>query len=63
MTWNELYANFRVYWQMFNPARKFESVYGENRSAFLYFLDFFHRLILGVFIFQVIRAFRKFSGK
>ena len=63
MTWNELYANFRVYWQMFNPARKFESVYGENRSAFLYFLDLFHRLILGVFIFQIIRAFRKFSGK
>lgn len=63
MVWNEFYSNFNVYWQMFNPARKFESVYGENRSAFLYFLDFFHRLILGIFIFQIIRAFRKFSGK
>ena len=63
VTWQEFYTNFKVYWQMFNPARKFESVYGENRSAFLYFLDLFHRLILGVFIFQIIRAFRKFSGK
>ena len=63
MTWLECIGHFKVYWQIFNPARKFESVYGEDRSAFLYLLDLLHRLILGIFIFQIIRAFRKFSGK
>ncbi|MFD2827104.1 hypothetical protein ACFSYG_11515 [Leeuwenhoekiella polynyae] len=63
ITWSECFGHFNVYWQMFNPARKFEAVYGSGRSASLYFLDLFHRLVLGVFIFQIIRAFRKFSGK
>lgn len=57
--WN----NFNVFWQMFNPARKFSSIYGENIIAFLYFLDFLHRLILGIFIFQIIKAFRRFASK
>ncbi|RZS93864.1 hypothetical protein [Aquimarina brevivitae] len=59
----EFWNNFDVYWQMLNPARKFSSVYGYNDIAFLYFLDFLHRLILGILIFQIIKGFRRFSSK
>jgi hypothetical protein len=59
----EFWNNFEVFWQMFNPARKFSSTYGQIESGWLQFLDLIHRLILGVFIFQIIRGFRRFNLK
>jgi hypothetical protein len=60
---SELWDNFDVFWQMFNPARKFSSVYGPTDSGLLQFLDLFHRIILGIFIYQIIRGFRKLTMK
>ena len=57
--WN----NLNIFWQMFNPARRISIVYGDNISGAVYFLDMIHRLILGIFIYQIIRAFRKFVSK
>ncbi|GAA4954744.1 hypothetical protein GCM10023314_30530 [Algibacter agarivorans] len=48
---------------MFNPARRFSVTYGENVSTWLYFLDLLHRLFLGIFIFQIIKAFRRLAVK
>lgn len=52
-----------VFWQLFNPARKFSSVYGPVDSGLLHFLDLFHRIILGVFIYQIIKGFRRLGSK
>jgi hypothetical protein len=60
---SELWDNFDVFWQMFNPARKFSSVYGPTDSGWLQFLDLIHRIILGIFIYQIIRGFRKLTMK
>ncbi|MCL5244474.1 hypothetical protein M4I21_01560 [Cellulophaga sp. 20_2_10] len=62
-TFSEFYINFEVFWKLFNPTRKFTSTYGNLDSALLHFLDLFHRIILGVFIFQIIKGFRKLSTK
>lgn len=59
----EFWDNFDVFWQMFNPARKFSSTYSEIDSGLLQFLDLFHRIILGVFIYQIIKGFRRLSSK
>ena len=59
----EFWNNFDVFWQMFNPARKFSETYGDANSGLLYFLDLFHRIVLSIFIFQIIKGFRKFSLK
>ena len=59
----EFWNNGDIFWQMFNPARRVSLVYGENQNGCLYFLDFFHRLILGIFIFQIIKAFRRLASK
>lgn len=63
LTLSAFWNHFEVYWQMFNPARRFNSVYSSNDAALLYFLDFLHRLILGVLIFQIIKAFRRLGSK
>jgi len=62
-SFSEWSTNFNVYWQMFNPARKFSIVFGEVQSGWLQFLDLFHRIILGVMIFQIIKGFRKLAAK
>lgn len=62
-TFSEFFGNFDVFWQLFNPARKFTSTYGEIDSGWLQFLDLFQRIILGIFIFQIIRGFRKLTFK
>jgi hypothetical protein len=49
--------------QMLNPARRFSTTYGENASTSLYFFDLFHRVVLGILIFQLIKAFRRLSSK
>lgn len=57
--------NFNVFWQLFNPARKFSTVYGKYaaNSGWLQFFDLFHRIILGIFIFQIIKGFRRLNTK
>ncbi|TGV03395.1 hypothetical protein [Flavivirga rizhaonensis] len=62
-TLSEWFNNLDVFWQLFNPVRKFSSTYGEIDSGWLQFLDLFHRIILGVFIYQIIRGFRKLTNK
>ena len=63
LTLDELYNNFHVFWQMFNPTRRFSVVYGNINNGFLQFLDLIHRVLLGIFIYQIIRGFRKFVMK
>jgi len=60
---DEAISNLPTLAQMLNPVRKFSSTYGENTSTALYFLDLLHRAILGILIFQLIRAFRRLSNK
>jgi hypothetical protein len=62
-TFIQFFNNFDVFWQLFNPARKFSSTYGEIDSGWLHFLDLVHRIILGIFIYQIIRGFRKLTTK
>lgn len=62
-TFSQWFNNFDVFWQMFNPARRFSTVYGEVESSWLQFFDLIHRIILGVLIFQTIKGFRKFVTK
>ncbi len=63
LTLEEFFKGKEVLFQLFNPARRFDLVYGENRSDWLYLWDAFHRLFLGILIFQIIRAFRKYYVK
>lgn len=62
-TFNVFFSNFDVFWQLFNPVRKFSSTYGIIDSGWLQFLDLFHRIILGIFIYQIIKGFRKLTTK
>lgn len=62
-TFSEWYENFEVFWQLFNPARKFSTVYGKVESGWLQFLDLLHRVILGILIYQTIKGFRKLANK
>lgn len=62
-TFSEWINNLDVFWQLFNPARKFTSVYGEINSGWLQFLDLIQRIILGVFIYQIIKGFRRLTTK
>ena len=63
LTLLEFWDRKGVFFQLFNPARRFSVVYGENCSDWLYLWDALHRLILGILIFQIIRAFRKYYSK
>lgn len=54
-----------VFWQLFNPVRDTTKVYGfgenkELKSNWIYFFDLLHRIFLGIMIFQIIKAFRKY---
>ncbi|WP_196895247.1 hypothetical protein [Aureivirga marina] len=59
--------SFQLYFQLLNPTRKLPTLYGFSEKnpfvTFITFLDIFQRLILGIFYFQIIQAFRKFVGK
>lgn len=63
VTFSEWWNNFGVFWQLFNPARKFSTVYGDVQSSWLQFLDLFHRILLGILIYQIIKGFRKLAVK
>jgi len=52
-----------IFPQLFNPARAIDRMLDKaevNLSAFLYFLDALHRIILTFFIVQIVSTFRKF---
>lgn len=53
-------SNSKSFWLLFNPIRKIDDVYGQNISGLIYFLDLLHKIFLGVMIFQIIKAFRKY---
>lgn len=63
LTLTEFWCKKDVLFQLFNPARRFGIIYGESSTDWLYLWDALHRLILGVLIFQIIRAFRKYYRK
>ena len=53
-------SNLNVFWQLFNPIRQMKVTYGDDvSSGWIYFIDLFHRIFLGVMIFQIVKAFRK----
>lgn len=54
-------SNFKTFWNLFNPVRRFDLTYGDTiQSDWIYFLDLLHRVFLGIMIFQIIKAFRKY---
>lgn len=60
-TFEEWWNNFDVFWQLFNPTRKFSTVFGNVQSGWLQFLDLIHRVFLGIMIYQIIKGFRKLA--
>ncbi|WP_130735911.1 hypothetical protein [Flavobacterium sp. J27] len=58
----EIYSNKLVtFWNLFNPVRRYDLTYGEKiQTNWIYFLDLIHRIFLGIMIFQIIKAFRKY---
>jgi len=60
-TWNVFTNNFKTFWFLFNPVRNFELTYGKTiQTNWIYFIDILHRIFLGIMIFQIIKAFRKY---
>lgn len=60
-TWDAFCANLNVFLQLFNPIRQMKVTYGENvNSGWIYLIDLLHRIFLGIMIFQIIKAFRKY---
>lgn len=63
-TFKYLLENNKLFVELLNPTRSINSVYGEGRMhSAIYWVDSIHRIILGIFIFQMIKAFRKFVMK
>lgn len=61
ITWDVLNSNFNIFWQLFNPIRQVKLIFGDNKfSGWIYLIDLLHRIFLGIMIFQIIKAFRKF---
>lgn len=60
-TWKVFGSNFKTFWNLFNPVRRFDLTYGNTiQSDWIYFIDLLHRIFLGIMIFQIIKAFRKY---
>ncbi|MBZ4044198.1 hypothetical protein [Flavobacterium hibisci] len=60
-TWQAFLSELNVLWQLFNPIRQMKVTYGDNVSnGWIYFFDLLHRIFLGVMIFQMVKAFRKY---
>lgn len=58
-----LWKNNGAYWSLLNPVRRLPDVYPGSKlfSGLTIFLDYFSRIIVSYFIFQIISAFRKYS--
>lgn len=60
-TYNIFTSNFKTFWNLFNPVRRIDLTYGDYiQTDWIYFLDLLHRVFLGIMIFQIIKAFRKY---
>lgn len=59
-TWQAFSSKLDVFWQLFNPVRQMKATYGNVNSGWIYFIDLLHRIFLGIMIFQIVKAFRKF---
>lgn len=50
--------------QLFNPVRRLKDLFPNDELSFIvYLVDTLHRIILSIFIFQIVVAFRKFFNK
>ena len=58
--WSAFTSSSKSFWLLFNPIRKIDDVYGQNVTGLIYCLDLLHKIFLGVMIFQIIKAFRKY---
>lgn len=59
--WQAFLSESGVFWQLFNPVRQMKATYGDDvSSGWIYFFDLIHRIFLGIMIFQIVKAFRKF---
>lgn len=59
-TWHAFYSNFKVFWQLFNPVRRLDDTYGKIINSWIILIDLLHKIFLGIMIFQIIKAFRKY---
>lgn len=59
--WQAFLSESGVFWQLFNPVRQMKATYGDDvNSGWICFFDLIHRIFLGIMIFQIVKAFRKF---
>lgn len=64
LTINELYYYSNAFPQLFNPVRRLSDLFPTEKLNFMvYLFDTLHRIILSIFIFQAVIAFRKFFNK
>lgn len=63
MSLNLFWEEKQLFFQLFNPVRRFSNMYPESVSDAVYFLDITQRILLAVLIFQLVKAFRKFVNK
>lgn len=48
------------YFELLNPTHNLSNIYKlTNKSGWIYFFDFIHRIITAFFVFQIVSAFRK----
>lgn len=57
-----------VFLKLFNPVRDIDKIFNTNHINYanninncIYILDFLHKIVLSFFIFQIIKAFRKYT--
>ena len=63
-TTKHLWSNNKLYIQLLDPTRKFSSVYQmSDIPTAVYWLDSLQKLILGIFLFQIIKGFRKYVSR
>jgi hypothetical protein len=63
-TWDLLSANNGAYWSILNPVRRLSDIYEHNKKPFdgtTIFWDYFSRIFVSYFLFQIVSAFRKYS--
>jgi len=58
-----LTSHFDAYWSLLNPIRKLSDLFPEKKSfsAWTVFWDYFDRIAVSYFIFQIVSAFRKYT--
>ncbi|ASB50346.1 hypothetical protein CDL62_14940 [Alkalitalea saponilacus] len=61
-TWNELTRHSYAIPLLLNPVHELRLIFPEyeNISFYVYLIDYFQKIVIAFFIFQVISAFRKY---